>query len=248
MRSTNRRVAGAFERQNSNSTDNGKGWREALAPVTGATVEAMEARVLLSGTAPRVDAGDFYWYQGQRLKLLRATDEIVLGLLPTSARRARRLTAAVTADGGALQGYWLKQQLTPTSYLYARSSRLATPGYRNLLRRAGGFPALKYLAPTFYTSTDPSASREAIADYLDVKFNVGADAAKTFNKRDFSDYAPGSGGSFVAQLATDGGIGLLAVAAALHGDPSITFAEPRLYSEIHLSTAIQPGDQYYNNQ
>lgn len=219
----------------------GRQAQTARAVGTDATVEAMEGRVLLSAAAPRVDAGDFYWYQGRPLKLLRATDEVVLGLLPTSARRARRLTTGVVADGGALQGYWLKQQLTPTSYLYARSSRLAAPGYRNLLRRAAGLPALKYLAPTFYTSTAPSASREAITDHLDVKLQDGVDPAQIFDGNVLT-YAPGIAGSFDGTLTGGGGIDVLTVAVALHDNPGITFAEPRLFSEIHLSTAIRPSD------
>lgn len=194
----------------------------------GAMVEVLEARVLLSGhEAPRVDAGDFYWGDGERIPLLRATDEVVLGLFPTSARRARRLVAAVTSDAGGLAGYSLVQTLTPSNFLLKRSDRLAVPGYRSLLRRVSGLPALKHLTPTFFA---PGASRSSVIDAVSVKLADGVPPAQVFGP-EYSGWELVAG-RYVASLARGGGIDALKAAAGLHENPFVANVDPHFFFDI----------------
>jgi hypothetical protein len=186
--------------------------------------------------APRVDAGDFYWYQDRKIPLQRVTDEVVLGLEPTSAKRASRLIAAITADLGPLRGYSVKQVLTTNNYLLKRSDRLAAPDYRRLLRRAEGFPALKYLAPTFFTTEPGSPARAAVTDEVTVKLVDPSTAPEVFTAANgYAGYSGGTLGSVIATLAEGGGLDALRTCDRLHQRASVEYAEPNFYSEIILA-------------
>ena len=59
-----------------------------------AVCEPLEGRVLLSKTGPLVDAGDTRWLYGlnQAEKLLRATDQVIVGFQPSSASMKKNPT------------------------------------------------------------------------------------------------------------------------------------------------------------
>jgi hypothetical protein len=153
--------------------------------------------------------------------LLRATDQVVLGLLPTSARRAARLVTAITSDSGALRGYSLFQTLTPTNFLLKRSAGLAAPGFRKLERKIGNFPAFKYLAPTFFAA---GTSRASVVDQVSVKLLPGVTPEQVFG----SEYSGWElvGGRYEAKLARGGALEALKAAAVLHDNPLIKDVDP----------------------
>ena len=216
-------------------TGGSKNWRHRPRSARRPSVcEFLENRVMLSGTPrPRVDAGDFYYYFDQKVPLLRATDEVVVGLLPTSAKRARRLSAALTADGGPLQGYYLIQTLKTNNYLFKRSSRLAAPGYRRLLNRIEGLPALKYLGPTFFSTAANTPARLWATDEVTVKLIDPSTASQIFIPANgYSDFRAGVLRSVIATLADGGGLAALRAANAFHGMSSVAHAEPNFFTEV----------------
>jgi hypothetical protein len=207
-------------------------------------LESLENRILLTKTHP-ADPGDFYWYFDEKTPLTRATDQIVVGFYPGSAKRIRRLAAAITSDTGPLVGYTVQRSLTPTSFLLKKTSAGDPPSFKKLLRRTNGFRALKYVSPTFFTADSPS--RISVTDEIEVDLRDDVDP-ESFFRKGFSGYTPASGtNDYVATLAKGGGIDTLRLAARLHDHPKVDHAGANFFFDV-IPSAFAATDQYYASQ
>jgi hypothetical protein len=228
--------------------------KNALARSTGtaarALCEGLESRVMLSRVRP-IDAGEVYWDTFNRVNvpLLRATDEVVLGLSPSSARRMRRLTAAIVSEKGALAGYQLTQKLNQTTFIFRRTARGFAPDYDILARKVQGFPTLKYLSPS-YIQLDQNGrndGRIVATDEIDVDLRDDVDPAAFF-ARGYSGYRPAPLGTnaYIATLRHGGGIDAVRVSSTLMMHRLVEYAVPNVGLEVTPSSV--PNDALYSHQ
>src|SRR5258706_5661439 len=191
----------------------------------GLPIELLESRLLLSRVGSIVDAGDsFFNYTSQKQDaLLRVTDQVTVGFLPSSSRRRARLEAALVTESGPLAGYQVTQRLNETSILLERTARGPAPDLEALQSRTATFPNLKFLSPTFVR---PDGSRTAAFDQLYVDLRDDADAKSVFAKG-FATLKPAIGtNAFYVTLRRGGGPDIFRVAAKLWRSPFVTAVEP----------------------
>ena len=187
--------------------------------------EGLECRMLLSKVGPVVDAGDSYFnYTNQAQEsLYRATDRVVVGFFPSSARRRTRLETALTTSSGPLAGYRIVKHLTDTSIILERTARGPAPSLGKLQARITGFPILKYLSPTFFYS---DWTRTDIYDQIYVDLRPDVDPVQFFAKG-YAKVEPATGvNAFNVTLRRGGGLDVLRVAAKLRNNSLVQVAEP----------------------
>jgi hypothetical protein len=200
-----------------------------------AVCEPLEGRVLLSKVGPVVDAGDSRWlYSLNRPEsLLRATDIVLVGFEPSSARRAHRLSGALTAKTGALAGYHVLQAFDVTSVLFERTARGPAPALESLQQKVAGFPAVKHLSPTFFNL--PDWQRIVVFDSVYVHLKTGLDAGAFF-ARGFNSFEAAGVDAFYAQLRRGGAIDALRVAGKLRLSADVVGTDVNTASHVILAS------------
>jgi hypothetical protein len=203
--------------------------------------ELLEGRLMLS-KATIVDAGDFYWYQNTQIALHRATDQVVVGYMPASEKRMTRLNNGLIAKGGALAGYEVDQRLNDNSFSFKRMARGFSPTFQSLQANIRDLPAMKYFAPTFFSTAAPG--RSALTDEFSVNLVDNVDAEAFFGTQ-YPMHAPASIGvnNWNVTLEHGGGLDVLTAANQLHGNPQVEYSEPEFISEIVASS--RPPDDFY---
>lgn len=183
--------------------------------------ESLEQRMLLSKVGPLVNAGDESWneYASVSQNLVRASDMVVVGFEPSSARRIRRLIAALTEKSGALAGYQVRQTLDSSTVLFKRTARGPAPGMEVLQERMLGVPAIRHLSPTFFTL--PDWRRMVALDSLYVQFKTEVSPTAVLGKAFRQDWAAAGGNGFQVRLKHGGAVETLRTANLLRSNPHV---------------------------
>lgn len=183
--------------------------------------ESLEERMLLSKVGPLVNAGDESWneYASVSQNLVRASDIVVVGFEPSSARRIRRLSAALTEKSGALAGYQVRQTLDSGTVLFKRTARGPAPGMEVLQEKMVGVPAIRHLSPTFFTL--PDWRRIVALDSLYVQFKTEVSPTAVLGKAFRQDWAATGGNGFVVRLKQGGAVESLRAATRLRSNPKV---------------------------
>ncbi|WP_196219838.1 S8 family serine peptidase, partial [Microcystis aeruginosa] len=187
---------------------------------------------------PVVDRGDFYWADGQPVKLLQRNTQITL----TLTDRATRLNDLLAA-GQILEGLKLEKNVSQNTYIL--SSKTATAiDIAQIEARLGEIPGVR-VAPVYQsplTNTWLVATNEII-----VSLRAGLKAQEVFgNDSRFASYRSllGTSDQFVVTLQE--GLPNLATANALQSDRSFQWASPNFYQQ--RERFFIPNDPLFGNQ
>jgi hypothetical protein len=229
--------------------ENRQGW-------SGALIEPLEMRLLMSGVpmadvvvdagdvgghvpeikyeapAPRTwDAGDFYWYEDEQVRLVRMLDAIVVGV--EKGVDPDRLSVELTGRGGVLRRFELVQILKTEErtrdVLYLQTPQpLTVKKFEKLLRDVERVEGVTWASAGFETELGHKAlvTNEIIVSLADGVnpeefFAVGFTGYRRF----FDSYIG---------YASVGGVEALELANGMHGMAGVNWAEPNFWVQVIL--------------
>jgi len=186
-----------------------------------------------------IDAGDFYWYQKQEIHLLRAQDEVVVGLAGGGSQEAVR--SALAAAGGTIAEFGQSAQyikLDQTTLVIKSASGIGD--IDAVLDALGGSAAVAWAGPGFVYPVD--GTRVRIANQIVVRLQHGVNPAEFF--RDFDGHWQ-LGNPYVVTLEA-GSLAALQAANQLYWNPEVVWAEPDFFDDCR--TCATPNDTLYADQ
>ncbi len=231
-------------------------------------VEAFEQRILLSGGLPLngivtlngsplnlqatelsqgsaiasgafTNAGDFYYANGKKLPLLRATDSIVVGLNKVSHPVAT--LDSLTEAGQPLAGMQLSDQLAARTFETsgaAGASIVSDAAMGSLV----GQGEIAWTAPVLL---DPQTGNQLMAtNQVVVGVQSGAKASAIFAGYSYH-HLLGTPDQYIVTIP-GGGAASLTQANAWTGSPGVAFASPDFYQ--HFQTDATPNDPLESDQ
>jgi hypothetical protein len=238
-------MAGDWQRTNPRRRKNSTGWslcevlesRLFLSGSTGvlpathppATAPQLAAAARPAATNPRAyDAGDFKYYHTQKIRFLRATDQVLVGVKPGVDLDAA--TRSLMKKGRPLAGYQVLKPLNDTTLRFARAVGVGAKHFRVLERHVQAFGYVKWVGPSFILD---SGDRAYVTDEISVSFKPGITPSGLLGSEVLSAEFMGPYNTYNLTLGV-GGIAALQRANQLNGDPNVIWAEPSLYQAIHL--------------
>jgi hypothetical protein len=226
-----------------------EGWR-------GAMIEPLENRLLMSGVptvdvvidtgdvgghvptitykapAPRTwDAGDFYWYFDEQIRLYRMLDAIVVGV--DKGVDPQQLNQELTGRGGVLRRFELIQILKTEErtrdVLYLETPEpLTVKKYENLLRTTERVDGVTWASAGFKTE---ERYKLLVTNEIFVSLAAGVNPEEFFANR-FTGYRRFFD-SYIG-YASVGGVEALELSNQMHGMPGVNWAEPNFWMQIVL--------------
>jgi hypothetical protein len=173
-----------------------------------------------------VDAGDYYWADGSKVRVSRVKGELLVRLDPGTD--LKQFAHQVTAAHGALAGFEPSVVLDDTTLGFVaqteRSANVDTSDAR--LRNTAG---VAWVAPVFFNAQ--TGTRMWVTDQLVVALKPGAHPQDVL--RGFFTYHPvlGTTDQYVATLA-EGGSHTLNAANRLRSRPGVLWASPNFFQSF----------------
>jgi hypothetical protein len=176
-----------------------------------------------SGPKSQWDAGDFYYYYEQKIKLLRRTDYLLIGV--EKGNNVTRFGQQLTGPNGLLRDFQvLPFQDKHVLYLQAKTP-LSVPAFKELRHAVEKVAGVAWATPTFETL---DGSPIGVTNNVIVKLDPGADPQAVLGHHDFRRAGPDNIWQFHTRK---GGVATLRFANQLQHLPGVQWATPDLYSK-----------------
>lgn len=202
-------------------------------------VESLEDRRLLSG----FNRGDFYYYQDQKIPLLRADDQVLLAVQSGADRQA---VDSILAKNGLLQDATLTPTTKSTLWQLTLNAPRQPAALDQLVQRLGGTPGVTYAAQTFVNTAAAKygdTARLAATNELLVGLANGQRPDVVFSGPSFVKYRPllGTPDQFIVTVTTAAGPATLALANTLQAtDQRVTYASPNFLMTMQPEAVNDP--------
>ena len=185
---------------------------------------------------------DFYWSNGQQVRLQRLTDEQILRFAPATDVDA--LLDSLTSSGDALDG-WAVSHFLDHDTVVMRHVSAGQAGTSETFNPFSSVPEVQWSAPVFVTAG--GGAKVTVTDEIIVALRPGVDPAHFFagGYTGFQRIA-GTPDQYVATVQSGGPLAVLALADSLRSDPQVGFASPNMYTD--LRTALIPNDPLFGGQ
>jgi hypothetical protein len=165
-------------------------------------------------------AGDYYWGGDRKIKLWRATDEIVIALSPEAI--SGHLLRHLMAPDGPLAGFKMGSldvgMAGPNVVHLTTSHPLGRNAFRHLRNQIARTPGVEWASPTF---RDRLGYWLIATTGIEIKLKDGVDPAQFFAGK-VKDYR--ATGVFPRATAFKGGVAALRLANQFHDCPGGVFA------------------------
>ncbi|MCX5772958.1 MAG: S8 family serine peptidase, partial [Candidatus Hydrogenedentes bacterium] len=181
------------------------------------------------------DAGDYYWYYGQQIPLLRATSEIVVSI--ASGENGEELIQQWTQADGPLAGYEIRSPLNDNLFVLGGSA--SSPDAASALEAVSAGGKVAWSGPAFMY--EETGSRLWATNEIIVKIRPGVDPAAFF--AEFGSYRQLFMSQYVISVQ-GGSLGSLQTANTLANNPNVEWASPNFYQDFRSST----DDTLYSSQ
>jgi len=177
-------------------------------------------------------AGDYYWGGDRKIKLWRATDEIVFALSPEaiSGHLLRRLMGPDGPLAGFKNGYLALSQPDPELNVVHLTTDhpLGRNAFRHLRNQIAKTPGVEWASPTF---RDRYGYWLIATAKIEIKLKDGVDPAQFFAGK-VKDYR--ATGFIPGATAFKGGVAALRLANKFHDMPEVVYSQPEFDAQIIL--------------
>jgi subtilisin family serine protease len=224
----------------------GRAGRRSRAPRLRPELAALEGRTLLS-VAQAIDLGDSYNAGGTPVPLLRATDQVVVGLAPGAD--ASVVAASLTAPGGPLEGFSASATSDGKVVIATAGAPLAGTPQGQLAQLDGkiaqvqGAPGVAFATEAFQVAgtSDPSGRVWATRDVI-VRLAPGVTPQQAFGGPSFASYRrlDGTTDQYVATTTAAAGAPTIALSRQLARDPHFLWAGPDFYRDFRPAGLDDP--------
>jgi len=173
-------------------------------------------------------AGDYYWGGDRKIKLWRATDEIVFALSPEAL--SNHLLRRLMAPDGPLAGFEKGEPLGagPNLIHLTASQPLGRNAFRHLRNQIAKTPGVEWASPTF---RDRYGYWLIATAKIEIKLKDGVDPAQFFAGK-VKDYR--ATGIFPGATAFKGGVAALRLANKMHDMPEVVYSQPEFMAQVIL--------------
>jgi hypothetical protein len=169
------------------------------------------------------NAGDFYYYFEKKIKLLRRTDFLLIGV--EKGNNVTRFGEQLAERNSLLRDFQvLPFQDKHILYLQAKTP-LTVPEFKKLRHAVEKVAGVAWATPTFETM---DGSPIGVANTVIVKLDPGADPQTVLGHHDFRRAGPDNIWQFHTRK---GGVATLRFANQLQNRPGVQWATPDLHSQ-----------------
>ena len=175
-------------------------------------------------------AGDYYWGGDRKIKLWRATDEMVIALSPEAI--SGHLLRRLMDPDGPLAGFkmgWLNVGVAGANVVHLTTGNpLGRNAFRHLRNQIARTPGVEWASPTF---RDRFGYWLIAGTGIEIKLKDGVDPAQFFAGK-VKDYR--ATGVFPRATAFKGGVAALRLANQFHDMPEVVYSQPEFDAQIIL--------------
>jgi len=163
-------------------------------------------------------AGDYYWGGDKKIKIWRATDEIVIGLSREAI--SNHLLRRLTDPDGPLGAFKTREWVAPNVVHLQASHPVGRNAFRYLRNQIAKTPGVQWASPTF---RDKFGYFLIATTRIEIKLKDGVDPAHFFAGK-VKDYR--ATGIFPGATAFKGGVTALRLANRFHDMPEVVYSQP----------------------
>jgi len=171
----------------------------------------------------RWNAGDFYYYFEKKIKLLRHTDFLIIGV--EKGNNVTRLGQQLTGPNGLLHDFQVLPALEKRLLYVQTKTPLSVRAFKELRHAVEKVSGVAWATPTFETM---DGFPIGVTNRVIVKLNPGADPQAVFGHRDFGRAGPDNQYRINTRK---GGLATLRFANQLQHLPGVQWADAISFSQ-----------------